>query len=363
MGLGLLYEFIYLIVVTVILFQVLKNPAQRLNKRRRNAPISPLCTVVIVLLVLFIGFRPRPVGADTCQYMDVYSYFRGMPFVYDDKTDNPLFDNLMRYIGSSDLDISCLFIIMASIYFGCMYIACRKLFSDNQNIAFFSYLIAFSTFSYGVNGMKAGAAASIFLVALAYKDKLLLSILLALLSLGFHHSMIMVVYAYIIALFFRKTKWYFYGWLFSLIIAALHIGYFQTLFASYADDSGASYLIGNGRADYITGFRLDFILYSAIPVIIGYYVLFKWHLRNSMFEIWLRMYLLTNSIWMLCMYASFTNRIAYLSWFMLPIIILYPFYAMSEVPGRLMSGRKVAIGQAAFTLLIFFFYYGNLFKL
>lgn len=354
----LIYQTVYLIIVSVILFQALKAPSLSLNKEGKSVPASPLCIMMIILLVLFIGFRPRSVGADTCQYMDVYSYLKGKAFVYDPRSENIIFNNLMRFIGSLDLDISCLFSIMATIYFGCMYIACKKLFSSNQKIAFFSCLIAFSTFSYGVNGMKAGAAASIFLVALSYKDKYWLTIVLALLSLGIHHSMIMVVYAYIIAFIFRNTKWYFIGWLFCLFIAAAHIGYFQSLFASYADESGASYLLAKGDIAYVTGFRIDFILYSAAPIVIGYYVIFKCNLRDSIYELWLRMYLLTNGIWMLCMYASFTNRIAYLSWFLFPIVILYPFYAMPGVPNRSLIGRKVAAYQAYFTLFMFLVYYG-----
>lgn len=358
MGLSLIYQIVYLFIVSVILFRVLKEPTLSLNKDSRSVPVSPLCIMVIILLVMLIGFRPRSVGADTSQYMDVYAFLKGRDFVYDSRSENFIFNNLMGYIGSLNFSISSLFCIMATIYFGCMYIACKRLFQGNQKIAFFSYLIAFSTFSYGVNGMKAGVAASLFLVALSYKDKLWLTITFALLSLGIHHSMIMVVCAYVIAFFFRNTKWYFIGWLFCLFIAAAHIGYFQSIFASYADESGASYLLVKNDIAYVTGFRLDFILYSVAPVAIGYYVIFKCNLIDSIYELWLRLYLLTNSIWMLCMYASFTNRIAYLSWFLLPIVILYPFYAMSGIPNRLFIGRKVATYHAYFTLFMFFVYYG-----
>lgn len=338
-----------------MLFQVLKRPSTFIDKQNKNVLTSPLCIVVIILFVVLIGFRPRIVGSDTCQYMDVYAYIKGEPFTFEPESENFIFDNLMLFFASKNFNISFLFVFMASIYFGGIYVACKKLFSGNQKIAFFSYLIAFSTYSYGVNGIKAGAAASIFLVALAYRDKLWLSITLAFLSLGFHHSMILVVYAYVIVFFIKKTKWYFYGWIISLLIAAAHIGYFQTLFASYAE-SGSSYLLA-GDGAFVKGFRLDFILYSSAPVVIGYYVIFKYHLKNSIYELWLRMYLFTNSIWMLCMYASFTNRIAYLSWFLLPIVLLYPFYAMPGIPDRLTIGRKVAVGQALFTLFMTFIYY------
>jgi hypothetical protein len=40
-------------------------------------------------------------------------------------------------------------------------------------------------------------------------------------------------------------------------------------------------------------------------------------------------YLCTNAIWVLVIHASFSNRFAYLSWFMMPWVLLYPF-----VPGK-----------------------------
>lgn len=356
MDLGLAYQTIYLIVVSVVLFQVLKDPSLSTNKGK-NASSSSLCIIVVIILVLFIGFRPRSVGADTNQYMDIYAYLKGRPFIYIPNAENFIFDNLMTFMGSLNIDVSCFFSVISTIYFGGIYLACRKLFKNNQKIAFFSYLIAFSTFSYGVNGIKAGAAASIFLVALAYKDKLWMSIPLVILSLGFHHSMIMVIFALVITYFFKDIKWYFVGWIFCLVMAAAHIGYFQNLFASYADERGSYYLLAKEGIVYLTGFRLDFILYSAAPVAIGYYVIFKCDIRNSMYEFLLRLYLVTNSVWMLCMYASFTNRIAYLSWFMFPVVILYPFYAMSGIPNRLITGRKIVVCQAAFTLFMVFVYY------
>lgn len=40
-------------------------------------------------------------------------------------------------------------------------------------------------------------------------------------------------------------------------------------------------------------------------------------------------YLMTNAFWILLIHAEFSNRFAYLSWFMMPWVLLYPF-----VPGR-----------------------------
>lgn len=188
-----------------------------------------------------------------------------------------------------------------------MLLTCKKIFRSNLLVSFLTCLTAFSTFSYGTNGIKAGAAASIFLCTLAYKYKLLLSILLAFLSWGFHHSMSIVLIAYFCSYFFRKTKWYFYIWG-ALILAALHVEFFQILFSGYTDQKGSRYLLTD-EDSFVTGFRLDFILYSAVPVIIGYLIKFKRHVNDEIYDLWLRMYLLTNSVWMMCIYASFTNRI------------------------------------------------------
>ena len=94
----------------------------------------------------------------------------------------------------------------------------------------------------------------------------------------------------------------------ALILAALHVEFFQILFSGYTDQKGSRYLLTD-EDSFVTGFRLDFILYSAVPVIIGYLIKFKRHVNDEIYDLWLRMYLLTNSVWMMCIYASFTNRI------------------------------------------------------
>ena len=109
----------------------------------------------------------------------------------------------MPYMASKMIPIEMFFLIAAFIYFGCMLIACLRLFPKDQLLALLCCLVAFSTFAYGTNGIKAGMAASIFLVALAYHDKIFISIPIALVSFGMHHGMKLVVVAYLIVLFVK----------------------------------------------------------------------------------------------------------------------------------------------------------------
>lgn len=350
-----LYECIYLLVCAMFLLSALgkyKIPDGQVV----NRTFSTTIVFISIILTIVIGFRPIDVGSDTVQYTQLYYFVHGEPFRWVANTDNILFDNLFAFLGSLNFEIVVFFVIIAAIYFSCIAIASKKLFPHNQEIAFFSYLVAFSTFSYCTDGIKAGAGAAIFLVALANREKKMLSILLALASVGFHHSMVVAVYAYIISYFYKNTKMYFYGWAFATFIAIAHIGVFQELFAGYADDKGKDYLTTSDG--FMTGFRPDFILYSAMPVLVGYVMYFKRGIRHATYELWLRMYLTVNSVWMLCMYASYTNRIAYLSWFMYPFVLLYPYLAMTIGSNQLKEGRKVIKYHMCFTVLMVFVYYG-----
>jgi hypothetical protein len=60
---------------------------------------------------------------------------------------------------------------------------------------------------------------------------------------------------------------------------------------------------------------------------------------------------------MLCMYAEFTNRIAYLSWLMLPIVLIYPLLNEDWGSGQYKTFQWVALGHLAFTLFLNYIYY------
>ena len=160
--------------------------------------------------------------------------------------------------------------------------------------------------------------------------------------------MALVIAAYALTLFVKNSKYYFVGWVICLIIAALHISYFQILFAGFTDEHGAEYLLSKENS----GFRLDFILYSAVPIWVGYRMIYKYRIESSMYSFMLNLYLCTNAIWLLCMYSSFTNRISYLSWFMYPIVLLYPFVELKWSDEQPRYLRYVVYGHLAFTLFM-----------
>ena len=113
-------------------------------------------------------------------------------------------------------------------------------------------------------------------------------------------------------------------------MAVGHVSFFQNLFAGMTDESGAGYLNWNPNEDWggKSGFRLDFVIYSAMPVIMGYYVKFKYQLEDKLYDT------------------------------MLNILLVYPCYAIGdETHPLVLIRKKVVLLHLAFTLFMAFIYY------
>lgn len=362
------YYTVYLIIVTIITCFVSYNySGKRGLVKCSSKSKSSLGTFLLALfMVMFIGFRP----ASGIYFVDMRNYiihyhalYEDEIFAFDKNAENFLFDNYFAWIGSMRLGTTFFFVTIAAIYFICTYIACKRMFPRDTLIAYLVFLAAFSTFSYGTNGVKAGAAAAIFLMAISYRENLKICIPLVLVSWGFHHSMIMVVVAFVLTLIYKNPKVYFAGWCLCLLIAVAHISFFQELFAGILSDTGdqhgAGYLNSvNEEWGGKSGFRIDFVLYSAMPILVGYWAVYKKRLQLSkVYTCLLNLYMTLNGTWMLCMYANFTNRIAYLSWFLYPIVLIYPFLNENWGASRYKTLSKVVLAHLGFTLFMNFIYY------
>ena len=357
-----LYQYIYLIIVILLTVSAMSQYNGMSNQGFENhnkANVGSLF-VVVVFFILTIGFRPiSSVFVDMANYnAEYYTLLYGNSFEYDWKADNFLFDNLFAWMGSLMLDIRLFFLLIAVIYFGCAAHACRKIFPNDALLAFVVFLGALSTFSYGTNGIKAGAAASILLLALAYREKKVHAIVFLMTSLGFHHSMLVPVVAYGMAYFYKKPKAYLWAWIVCLLLAAAHVTFFMSLFSGYTDEHGAEYLVVDSFEKDVTGFRPDFILYSAVPIFLGFYLMVKKRIKSDYFNFLWCVYTATNCVFLLCTYGSFINRIAYLSWLMYPIVLLYPFINISWSINQKKYLKQAVYYHLLFTVFMVFIYYG-----
>lgn len=356
------YHYIYLSIVTLLTIPiVLKYRTGAFNNYNGTMSYKFAALFVALFFIMYIGLRPiSGVFVDMMNYKTHYEVlYYGMPFNFSWGTENFLFDNYYRYLASIKLDISFFFFTIAVVYFGASFIGIRRLFPNHTFAVYLMFLAAFSTYSYATNGIKAGCAASVFVLALSYWKKLKICIPLMIITIGIHHSMKMPVAAFAIAYFFKNPKYIFYGWIICLLLSIAHVTYFQEMFSSMAEDANGyldttSEEAGNAKS----GLRIDFILYSVMPIFVGYVAIIKKKLSvSSTYRILLNTYMAANAIWLLNMYASFTNRIAYLSWLMYPVVLAYPFLYEQWGPQRYQTFTKVMLAHLGFTLFMQIVYY------
>ena len=355
--------YVYMYTAVVFLLTLLKvNVYSRLSfipmSQRRIEPLDG-AVVLTILMIIFIGFRPISyVFTDMTGYTQamVDGRFEGQDIRWD---TNYLFQPMMAFLSSHGASKRTPIVILAIINFGATFIAMRKMFPKDVLIAMLVFFGAFSTFGAATNGLKAGCAAALFLVSLAYREKKLICCIFIFLSMGFHHSMQLPIVAFVLCSLYKQTKIYFLFWLLCFFISAAHLTDFMNMFESVTDEHGSIYFNEGLIREYEgkMGFRWDFILYSAMPLLLGHYFIFKKKITSEKYQFLLNLYLLVNAVWMLCMYAQFTNRIAYLSWLMYPVMIIYPFLNTKTGVGPTRLFRNVVIVHIGFTLFMQFIYY------
>lgn len=140
-------------------------------------------------------------------------------------------------------------------------------------------------------------------------------------------------------------------WIGSIFISAVAGGFVESFFTGLGfDDRMDNYLNSTEYDDQFssTGFRWDFLLYSAMPIWLGWYVVIKKKIFNNQYLLLLHTYILANAFWVMLIRASFSNRFAYLSWFMYPLVLAYPLLVL---PIWKDQGKKV--GMILMTHILF----------
>lgn len=360
------YQTTYYIIITILTIIVIYYyDVYGINISKKNVRFNDgiYAFLLTLFMILFIGFRPI-----SSVFVDMPGYAHGMldgRFESIETTwdNNYLFYPMMGFLSSHGASQQTPIVILAAINYGITYIAMRKFFPYDTTLAMLVYCVAFSTFGGATNGMKQGCASAFFLAALAYRDNLLAFFFFLFFSFGFHHAMQLPIAASIVCLYYKNTKVHLFFWFVCLIISLLHITYFQTLLGGMTDEQGAGYLYteaGTLESSFKgkLGFRLDFIIYSIMPILLGRNILLNKKIESEKFGYLINVYILANSIWLLCMYAEYTNRIAALSWSMYPVLIIYPFLkeGINRRQGHALI--SVVVVHLSFTLFMHFIYYG-----
>lgn len=318
----------------------------------------------IILFVLVVGLRPLSnVFVDTMNYAGFYKAFQSGITVYNSNSKEWLFEWLM-YHCSQVMDVHSFFLIIEILYIIPVLWACYKFVPNHYLLMFIFCMGAFSFFTYGVNGIRNGMACSLIIVAMAcvngnIKEKIIGG-LLCFAAFNIHRSTALPILC-IIGSFFVKDSRYIMGfWLFSIIISLVAGGPIEQFFISLGfDDRMEGYSSENIDTTSFssTGFRWDFLLYSSMPIVLGYYVLFVRKVWDKNYLLLLNTYILCNSFWVMMIRASFSNRFAYLSWFMYALVLAYPCLKLPVWKNQGSAVALILLAHFAFTFIMTEFIY------
>lgn len=363
----LLYQPLYLAIVFIFTiisyFRIKPLTSFGLLQRREKRSGIFLLTVAFILIV---GLRPvASVFGDTVNYAYIFEMLREASSFRDVlHGDEIIFDFFMFYC-SKVMDVSFFFLIVEIIYVVPIYIACRKLAGNNSGIMMLFCFAAFSFFSYGVNGIRNGMACSLIILALSLiqgntRDKII-CVILCLLAIGSHKSTALPIICMLLALFIKNPRVMFLFWLGSILLSLAEGSQIENFFVSLGfDDRMDTYLNADEETmeQFSTvGFRWDFLLYSCVPILMGWYLIFKKRVYNKTYLLLLGTYIYANAFWIMVIRSSFSNRFAYLSWFLYPIVLAYPLLRLKIWPKT--QGREtglIMLGHLAFTLFMYFIY-------
>ena len=154
----------------------------------------------------------------------------------------------------------------------------------------------------------------------------------------------------------KSPKIAIYFWLLSIILSLLFGDAIVRLFILLGfDDRMTLYLTlssANQGFTY-TGFRWDFLLYSSIPIFLTWYVTQSRGIQDTVFNHLATTYILSNAFWVMVIRAAFSNRFAYLSWFIYPILLAYLFIRIPLWENQDKKAGFALLLHASFTIGMF----------
>ena len=199
-------------ILTMILVAVWQCHTGNILKSKNVNANAMWGTIFTVLLILYMGLRPvATVFGDTMNYAKGFYEMANNAelFLWNKEW---LFYNLMQWFAKNS-DIHAFFLLCAIIYVGSLWLAMVRIF---KNYYYIPLLIVFSMFTfwqYGVNGIRNGLGASVFILAMTYVNKPIVMASLGLLACGFHKSIYLMVAASGLAWFIKNSYYYLAGWI------------------------------------------------------------------------------------------------------------------------------------------------------
>ena len=324
------------LLLTIHKFTVLnKIEGYDVLKRKDNVRTMQL---FLLFFVFLYGFRPlASCFGDTMNYVRSYQRMHdfGIYNVFGDlKADKDVLFNTLMFSCAQVMDVHIFFFIIILLYIVPMYLGCQKLDRTHVSTMMLFCIGCFIFYASAVNGIRNGMACSLIILALAClcKGQMFGAIVISLIAVGCHKSTILPVACMFFVRYVKNPHLMFLSWIVAILMSLSFGDYISNLISMSGVDPRIAQNFevnskGVGDVDgwiIETRFRWDFLLYSFMPILLGWYAIFKRKVYNNTYLMLLGTYIYANAFWVLAIRAIFSNRIANLSWFLYPIVLAYP---------------------------------------
>lgn len=352
---ALYYNILLLIVLFVCIQPVRRQAIEVPYTNNRRA-----CFFILLLVFIHITFRVTD-----------YHYFG------DTSAYALAFEEKARYgteaIGEKDFGFEYLtlwlsklvnlrgyWFILCCLYVLPVYWAFRKQFPKQYAIALMLFVCSFSFWGYGVNGLRNGIATSLVIYSFLAIDNEIKRIPIWIIACLAHQSVMLPIAVFLLTRYLNEPKYYLLLWCATFLFMLVAPGVFGTVLSDLPwfeqDDRMSRYLAGTfenaGSSFSSTGFRWDFVLYSFVPIGLGTNFINAYSYKDGLYKRLFNTYVACNAFWLLTIYIPFNNRFAYLSWFLYPVILIYPLLKENLVKSQGIKVKVIVLLNYLFTYVM-----------
>lgn len=340
------YKYVYITFVGLLFLLRILEPSGSIIKPESSRTGLTKALFVGVVFILFFGLRPfGEYMYDTSGYVARFIQYQlvdNLDNIDYSKGKEILWEIIGRGIASLGYPVYVWFLIVALIYIGFNIWGCRLLFPNHIYLAFLTYAIFFLFYQGGVNGIRNADAYSVVFFAIClyftrYRYRYIFVALLFICAYEIHSSVMITILAFICACtIIKNTKIAVLIWLCAIAVALSAGNSLAEYAIGFTDDARAErYLMAGQNMKMMekgfshVGFRWDFLFFSSLPILAGWYVVVLKRVKDGIYIKLLNTYILANAVWVVFIYAAFSNRFAMLSWCIYPYVMLYPFVKMN----------------------------------
>lgn len=287
---------------------------------------------LLLIVYVHVTFRPTDYHyfGDTSAYAMAFQKkaFYGTVAI----RDRDIGFEYLTYWLSQLVNLKGYWFVLCSLYILPVFFALKKRFKQQYAVALVLFVCSLSFWGYGVNGLRNGIATSLVIFSFLVPNNDIKRIPVWIIACLFHQSVMLPIGCFLLTRLSNNPKHYLYLWGTFFLLMLVARDSFSTLLTNipwFEQDKRMSEYLNmsyKGMEQMFSniGFRWDFIIYSLIPIIAGVKYIYTYCYEDKLFIRLFNTYIASNAFWLLTIHVPYNNRFAYLSWFLYPIVLIYP---------------------------------------